>query len=144
MDIGHFRQHRLREQVFHRLAERLFFRLRIVNFRLNDLLLGHFRHLRQRDKQPLQRGWRQGQVFLLPVKPRGKITQRNGRIVNFHVDVMQRHPAQGDGVRRGEIQRPAIFFFNRRRWRHFAGIDRHIDIAQRNIVDAQATVPQAA
>ena len=144
MDVGHFRQHRLREQIFHRLAERLFFRLRIVNFRLDHLLLGHLRHLRQRDEQPLQGGRRQGQVFLLPVQTAGKVAQRDGGIVNFYVDVMQRHPAQGDGIRRGEIQRAAIFFFNRRRRRHLAGIDRHIDIAQRKIVDAQAAVPQAA
>ena len=144
MDVGHFRQHRFREQLFHRLAERLFFRLRVVNFRLDNLLLGHLRHLRQRDEQPLQRGRRQGEVFLLPVEPGGKVAHRDGGIVNFYVDVMQRHPAQGDGIRRGEIQRPALFFFNRRRWRHLAGIDRHIDIAQGDIVDAQAAVPQAA
>ena len=114
MDIGHRRQHRLREEVGHRLAERFFLRLRVVNFRLNHLLLRHFRHLRQGDQQPLQRGRRQGQIFLLPVQAGGKITYGDRGIIDFNVDVMQRDAAEGDRIRSGEIQRPAVLFLDRR------------------------------
>ena len=144
MDIGHCRQHRLREEVGHRLAERFFLRLRVVDFRLDHLLLRHFRHLRQGDQQPLQRGRRQGQVFLLPVQAGGKIAHGHCGIVDFDVDVMQCDAAEGDRIRGGEIQRPAVFFLDRRGGRHLLRIDSDVNIAQRDVVHAQAAVPQAA
>ena len=143
MNVGHLRQHRLGEQRFHRLAERFFFRLRMVYLRFNHLLLRHFRHFRQRDKQPLERGWRQGQILLLPVQAGGEVPHRNGGIINFDVHVLQRDAAQRNRVRRRKIQRPRVLFFYRRRRRHLTGVDRHVDIAQRNIVHAQAAIPQA-
>ena len=144
MDVGHRRQHRLREEVGHRLAERFFLRLRVVDFRFNHLLLRHFRHLRQGDQQPLQRGRRQGQVFLLPVQAGGKIAHRDRGIVDFDVDVMQRDAAEGDRIRGGEIQRPAVLFLDRRRGRHLLRIDGDVNIAQRDVVHTQTAVPQAA
>ena len=144
MDVAHLRQHRVREQVFHRLAEGFLLRLRFFNLRFDYLLLRHLRHFRQGYQQPLQRRRGQGQVFLLPAQAGIEVAQGNGGVINFDIDVMQRHPAQGQRVRGGQVQRAAVFFFDRLRRRHFFTVDRHINIAQGNIVDAQAAVPQAA
>ena len=116
----------------------------MVNFRLHHLLLRHFCYLRQGDEQALERSRRQGQVFLLPVQAGGEIAQRNGGVVDFDIDVMQRHAAEGNGVWRRQVQRAGIFFLYRRRRRHLFGIDSDVDITQRDIVNAQAAIPQAA
>ena len=57
---------------------------------------------------------------------------------------MQCDAAEGDRIRGGEIQRPAVFFLDRRGGRHLLRIDGDVNIAQRDIVYAQAAVPQAA
>jgi hypothetical protein len=57
---------------------------------------------------------------------------------------MQRDAAEGDRIRGGEIQRPAVLFLDRRGGRHLLRIDGDVNIAQRDVVYAQAAVPQAA
>ena len=128
MHIGHFRQDRLREEVFQRFAQRLLFRLRVLDLRLDDLFLRHVGHLRQRNQQPLQGGWGQGEVFLLPAQTGGEIHHGYRRIVDFDIDVIQRNPVERNRVRRGEIQRAAVLFFDRLRLRHFFGIYRHVNV----------------
>ncbi|MNY26904.1 hypothetical protein D3C86_1607760 [compost metagenome] len=128
MNVGHLRQHRLREQVFQRLAERFFFRLWVLNFRFDDLFLRHFGDFRQGNQQPLQGSWRQGQVFLLPAQARGEIHHRNGGVVDLDVDVVERHAVQRDRIRRREIERTALLFLHRRRFRHFLRVYRHVHI----------------
>ncbi len=111
MHVGHFRQYRARKEIFQRFAERFFIRLRIFNFRFDDFFLRHFRHFRQGNQQAFQRCRFQGQGFLLPVQTGGEVHHRHRGVINLDVDVVQRHPCQGDGIRRGEIQRTAIFLF---------------------------------
>ena len=128
MHIGHFRQDRLREEVFQRFAQRLLFRLRVLDLRLDDLFLRHVGHFRQRDQQALQGGWRQGEVFLLPAQAGAEIHHGHGGVVDFDIDVIKRHPIKRDRIRRGEIQRTAVLFLYRRRLRYFLRIYRHVDV----------------
>ena len=128
MNVGHFRQDRLREEIFQRFAQRLFFRLRVLDLRLDDLFLRHVGHLRQRDQQALQGRRRQGEVFLLPAQAGGEIHHGHGSVVDFDIDVIERDPIERDRVRRGEIQRAAVLFLDRRRLRHFFRIYRHVDV----------------
>ena len=53
MNIGHLRQHRLREEIFQRFTQRLFVRFGAFDFRFNYLFLGDFRHFRQRNQHSL-------------------------------------------------------------------------------------------
>ncbi|MNS08470.1 hypothetical protein D3C72_399310 [compost metagenome] len=128
MNVGHLRQHRLREQVFQRLAERFFFRLWVLNFRFDDLFLRHFGDFRQGNQQPLQGSWRQGQVFLLPAQARGEIHHRNGGVVDLNIDVIERHAVQRNRIGSGEVQRAAVLLLDRGRFRHFVRIYRHVDV----------------
>ncbi|MPM74534.1 hypothetical protein SDC9_121522 [bioreactor metagenome] len=74
----------------------------------------------------------------------GKIHHRHDGVIDFNIDVIERHARKRDRIRRGEIQRPAVLFFlYLLRRRHFFTVDRHINVFERQIVHAQAAVPQA-
>ena len=143
MHIGHLRQHRFREQLGHGFAERFFLRLRVIYLRLHHLFLRHVGDFRQSDEQALQRRWRQRQVLFLPRQAAAEVHHRHRGVINLDIDVVEREPLQSDWIRRREIQRPAVLFLHRRGRRHFAAVDCHVDVAERDIVNAHAAVPRA-